>query len=63
MPGGGVQIDSEYEDASGEPGEYEVLWKAVWYVTGGTFDPDHEVTPDDFRREAEVAQHRFQITA
>ena len=62
MPGGGVQIDSQYEYPAGEPGDYEVLWKAVWFVTGGTFAADYEPTPDDFRREAEVAQHRFRIT-
>lgn len=59
--GGGVQIDPQYENAIGEPGSYEVVWKAVWYVSGGTFEPDHEVTPEDFRREREVSQHRFQI--
>lgn len=61
VPGGGVQIDRQYEDATVEPGDYEVLWKAVWHVNSGTFDPDHEITMDDFRREAEVAQHRFHI--
>lgn len=27
-PGAGIQIDRQYENATGEPGNYEVLWKA-----------------------------------
>lgn len=37
LPGGGVQVDPHYEYPAGEPGDYEVLWKAVWFVTSGTF--------------------------
>ncbi len=48
---------------AGDPGNYEVLWKVVWFVSSGTFAADHEVTASDFRREGKVAQHRFQITA
>lgn len=58
-----VDIEYEYEYPLGEPGDYEVVWSQVWYVTGGTFPIDHEIQMDDFRREREVATDRFTIEA
>jgi hypothetical protein len=53
--------ERDIERPSGEAGEYEVNWKAVGYVQGGTFALDHEIRMNDFRREFEVARDRFTI--
>ena len=55
----GAVGDYEYENASGESGEYIVRWVEVWYVQGGAFPVDHEITVEDFRREREVACYYF----
>ena len=60
MPGGGFQIVSQYEYPSGDPGEYEVLWKVVWMAQGGSVDPDKDPF-EQLRREVAVAQDGFGI--
>jgi len=61
QPGGFTAIESRYAYPPSVPGHYDVLWRAVWYVTWGTFEADYTPTVEDFRREAEIAQDRFTI--